>query len=139
MENTTTVYQYLNPLTFTWNGTEATVGGLRQEVTWDNENLRNRAGIYLVADPRNETNIRVFLSERTFLPTGPTGAIPVNEPIVDDVDNNNRRIRLFFCGPNQNIYVEPAAYQGVSGTPFTQLATLYVYQVAGVPVKYFGL
>lgn len=134
-----TVYHYKNPLTLTWNGTEATVDGLRQEIDWGSENMRNRAGIYLVADPRNETNIRVFLSERTFLPTGPTGAVPVDEPIVQDVDNNNRRTALFYIGPGDKIYVEPAAYQGVSGSPFAVSATLYVYQVAGTPVKYFGL
>jgi hypothetical protein len=139
MENTAIVYQYFDKLSLVWDGTESTVDGLRQEIDWGQKNIRNRAGVFLISDPDNTCNVRFFFDPRDAMPTGPTGSLPIDEPIIEEIDANNRSRRLFFIGPNSSIYAEPTAYQGASGVPFTKSIRIFVYQVAGVPVKYFGL
>ena len=139
MENTSIVYRYFNPLTFVWDGTELTTDAFRQEIDWGNDNLRNRVGVYLVSDANNEYNVRFFFDPRDAMPAGATGSIDVNEPIIEEVDANNRSRRLFFIGPNSKIYAEPQIWQGASGASLSPPIRLFVYQVAGVPIKYFGL
>jgi hypothetical protein len=139
MENTSIVYRYFNPLTFEWSGNEITTAGFRQEIDWGDANLRNRVGVYLISDPENEYNIRFFFDERESMPVGATGSINTNEPIIEEVDSNNRSRRLFFIGPGTKIYAEPQIWQGASGVALDPGLRLYVYQVAGTPVKYFGL
>jgi len=139
MENTSVVYKYLNATTYVWDGTEITTDGFRQEIDWGSDNIRNRVGIYLISDPENTSNIRFFFDTRSAMPSGATGSINVNEPIIEEVDQNNRSRRLFFVGPGTKIYAEPAIWQGASGAALSPGLRLYVYQVAGTPVKYFGL
>jgi hypothetical protein len=139
MEQSIIVYQYLNKLIFQWDGTEITTDGWRQEIDWGQGNVRNRAGVYLISDPQNTCNVRFFLEARDTMPVGPTGSIPMDEPIIEEIDTYNRARRTFYIGPGAKIYAEPAAYQGASGTPWTTPVRLYVFQVAGTPVKYFGL
>ena len=134
-ENGLIVYRYMDPVTFTWDGTENTSGSYRKEIDWGEQNIRNRVGVYLISDPNNDYNIRFFLEERTSMPGGPTGSVNLIEPIIEEVDSNNRSRRLFYIGPGTKIYAEPASFS----SPLTENLKLYVYQVAGIPVKYFGL
>lgn len=131
-----TAYNYQNPLTFNWTLTETTPGTFRQKVDWGNLDYQNRIGIYLVADPNNTANIRVFLNPRVSLPAI-SNPVVVSEPIMEEVDNNNRIRRLFFIGTGTTIYVEPSIYNGDGGTIVPQI--LYVFQVTGKIIKDFGL
>lgn len=133
--NTALVYQYQNLTSLTWTSFESTSGSFRQLLDWGSQNIRNRIGIYLIADPLNAYNIRFFFTARTAMPGGPTGAIMLTEPIVEEVDANNRQRRTFFVGHGTPIYAEPACYQTVNSPSLK----LYAYQVTGLPVKYFGL
>lgn len=135
MENVLTVYKYLEPKTITWTGTESTSGSFRQTVDWGYLNARNRVGIYLISDPNNDYNIRFFMSARTNMPGGPTGSVRLSEPIIEEIDSDNRSRRLFPVGSGDPIYAEPSAF----ASPLSQPLKLYVYQVVGIPVKYFGI
>jgi len=159
----TTTYSYLSPATYFWNLNEVGVpplsasayqsnpttqnpgfgisppytGSFRKQIDWGGQDMRNRAGVYLISDPRNTCKIQFFTSQRT---TGPsaTGSIVYTEPIVEYVDTNNHNRRLFFISPSQSLYAEPTIYNGYSGS-IGPTQTLYIYQLVPKAIQYFGL
>jgi hypothetical protein len=144
-------YQYHTPQVYTWTATEDTPGGtsgantncFRKEIDWgpNGGNYSNRIGIYLIADHENDFKIRFFFENRT---TGlgdaagaHTGSVALDEPIIEEVDNNNLARKLFYVGDETKIYAEPEVWQGTSGSELDLRLT--VYQVTAKPIKNFGL